>query len=93
MVMLLIAINKLTNTDTWLLYGTYGIYKLVCYCTHICSVMGQASHMIHTGLICPGDMMNNNQECPLDGIYPIYDWTGYDLYHTLYATYVIKGMT
>ena len=71
--MFLMTINNLTITETRLLYVTYRIYSPVCHSAHICSVMGQASHMIHTGLICPGDMMNNNQECPLDGIYPIYD--------------------
>ena len=76
----------MTSTETRILYGTYGIYRPVCYRTHIFSVMGQACHMLHMGLIRTGVMMNNNQELPLDGSYKRYDRTDYDLCHTLFAT-------
>ena len=61
MVMLLMAIKKLTSTETRVLYDTYGINRPVCYRTYIFSVRGQLCHMLHTGLILPGDMMNKNQ--------------------------------
>ena len=41
-----------TSTQTRILYGTYGIYRPICYCTHICSVMGKSYHVVHMGWIC-----------------------------------------
>ena len=72
MVTLFMAINKLKIPETRVLYGTYGIYRPVCYRTHIFSVMGKAFHMPHTRLIFPGDMMNNNQKSPLGEMYKRY---------------------
>ena len=42
---------KLTNTDTRVLYGTYGIYRPICYGMNICSVMEQPYHMVQAGWI------------------------------------------
>ena len=81
--------KKSTSTETHVLNGTNGMYRPVCYRTHILSVMGQAWHMLHMGLIWLGDTMNNNKEWPMYGRYKIYDWNGYDLYYNIYATHVI----
>ena len=41
-----------TSTETLILYGTYGIYRPICYRTHIFSIMEQVYHMVHMGWIC-----------------------------------------
>ena len=71
--MFYMKINKLTITETHLLYGTYRLYRPVCFCAHNFSVMGKAFHMLHTGLIFPGEIMNSNPELPLDESYKRYD--------------------
>ena len=65
--MFLMGIKKFTSPETCILYGTYTIYRPVCYRADISLKIRQACHMLHTVLIYPGDMMNNNQEFPLDG--------------------------
>ena len=73
--MFLMAIKKMTSTETHVPYDTYMMYRPVCYRMHILPVPGKLFHMQHTGLICPDNMINNNQERPLDGSYIRYDWT------------------
>ena len=65
--------------------GVIDLYDSVC----IFSVTEQVCHMLYTGSIFPGDTMNNNQDFPIDGIYKKKYWDDYDLFPTLYVTYVI----
>ena len=61
MVIFLMVIKKLNNTDTHLLDGSYNIYRPICNPMHISAVMGQVCHMLHMGFIWPGNMMNINK--------------------------------
>ena len=70
--MFVLVINKLTITETRVIYGTYGIYRPVCYRMHILSVTGQPYNMLHTVLI-QGGINNNNNKLPLYGSYKRYD--------------------